>query len=1153
MDILLRKTPTQLRSELLDIVSRDLLGPAGGPEEELDSKSAPRRRYLVGFLAPSHQRVRPHESDSSDRDPDESEDGQAEPTALQATTLRPSSMGLSFSVAKDVEEIALQAEWGRYEKVESAVLTDPESGGFLRVWQRTQHNVPKTIPLIAGSSKSYPLSEFEPEITIRVQVRVVDQSKVVSLFIVNGQVEPQRNQDESWLFQVGLAVAACDGKPIFQERQLLRKRGNLSQKYWDEVRTQSMRYRRHGEYAMGHGVAVTVERDGPLASRLKTRALPRYEVEAQKQPSESEAPKLAGLTLDMELLAKIPDGGFTRALAPLIDAYESWVVNQEQCIQDKQLEEYRDQAESALLGCLRAQDRLREGLKVLDANPQAAQAFRFANLAMSRQRIRSIFAQDTRRGIKQELDQLERPENRSWRLFQLAFFLLNVPAMVDPLHPTRSDPQQHLVDLLWFPTGGGKTEAYLGVAAFTMGLRRLQGRVGAYDGLFGVAVLMRYTLRLLTLQQFQRAAALICACEDIRREAKEHGRNPWGDEPFRIGLWVGQKTTPNRTDDADEAVRESRGGGFTAGRSGKPLQLTSCPWCGTKIDEGKHVEVETFAKGRGRTIVYCGDSMGDCLFSQRRSKGEGLPIITVDEEIYRRLPTLLISTVDKFAQMPWRGETATLFGRVTGYCPRHGFRSPDLQDSDSHPAKNGYPSVRTQHAGPLRPPDLIIQDELHLISGPLGTLVGLYESAVDELCTWDYGGAKVRPKVIASTATVRQAAEQIEGVFARKVEIFPAPGLDAADNFFARNRSTDEMAGRFYLGVCAPGASIKGALIRVYSAFLSGAQVLYERYGQAADPWMTLAGYFGSIRELGSMRRSCDDSVRSWVRKYAERGLANRNVSGVTELTSRVASSEIPKILDDLEVKFDPEAEIERKAAWKANRKSEHRKPIDILLATNMISVGVDVNRLGLMVVAGQPKNTAEYIQATSRVGRSQSAPGIVCTVYNWARPRDLSHYEKFEHFHATFYQHVEALSVTPFAARALDRGLTSVLCAAARLFEERYNANDSAQAFQREDKDLLAVLERMRARVAVVSGDQAAKAFSDQIDQRLHRWHNKIAALTDGTRLGYKGRKDGLTVGLLSEATGAWDDWTVLNSLRNVEATVGLILTGDGIGGSDE
>ena len=340
------------------------------------------------------------------------------------------------------------------------------------------------------------------------------------------------------------------------------------------------------------------------------------------------------------------------------------------------------------------------------------------------------------------------PANRSWYPFQLAFILLNLPSIARLDHPGRSENPDAVADLLWFPTGGGKTEAYLGLTAFALAIRRLQGTVEGRFGEDGVAVLMRYTLRLLTLQQFQRATTLICACEFLRRQAEVRGDHRWGKTPFRIGLWVGAATTPNRTAHSEEALKTVTGSSdkkrFSAiGGGGSPHQLTNCPWCGSKIDfSPRCYHVETPSKGRGRTFVFCGDKFGQCAFSRRQSPDEGIPILVVDEEIYRKLPALLIATVDKFAQMPWKGEAQMLFGQVDSICDRHGFRSPEIDDAGSHPkTKDGkFGPARTVPANPLRPPDLIIQDELHLISGPLGTLVGLYETAIDRLCSWKVGG-----------------------------------------------------------------------------------------------------------------------------------------------------------------------------------------------------------------------------------------------------------------------------------------------------------------------------------------------------------------------------------------------------------------------------
>ena len=463
-----------------------------------------------------------------------------------------------------------------------------------------------------------------------------------------------------------------------------------------------------------------------------------------------------------------------------------------------------------------------------------------------------------------------------------------------------------------------------------------------------------------------------------------------------------------------------------------------------------------------------------------------------------------------------------------------------------------FPAVKTQPVLPLRPPDLIIQDELHLISGPLGTLVGLYETAVDELSTWELNGQKISPKVIASTATIRRARDQVYSIFMREVKIFPPSGLDATDNFFSKRvPSSEKIPGRLYIGICAPGTRMKTVLIRVYAAYMAAAEVLYDKYGRSADPWMTLVGYFNSLRELGGMRRVVDDALRTRLRNMDERGLAQRFVGpwNVDELTSRKSAAAIPRILDRLEAVFDPVLEAERKAKSKAGESLQTSQfPLDVVLATNMISVGVDVNRLGLMVVASQPKATAEYIQATSRVGRA--FPGLVCTVYNWARPRDLSHYERFEHYHATFYQQVEALSVTPFSSRALDRGLSAVLVSHLRLQGDDFNSNDGAGKLPPTHTFIERARESISQRATYVSGtSNVGSQVSQSIQSRLDEWISRAQSTTAPAILGYKRQKGGLSLPLLVKPEEQdWLLFTCLNSLRDVEPEVHLVLNDYGM-----
>lgn len=1136
----------EIRDELHRLMLADLLGPAGGEQEEVDERRVS-ERYLVGMLAPQHATADPERSDAlAVEGQPQAEEGEAEPDAPPNPTLLPSAMGLTGCVDGSVTELVVTAEWGRYERVERPA----EDGGKpRRVWQREPCGGTVTVPLADGALTPQPVAPDEriPEVQLQGRARRVDRDWVVTLFLVNRQQEPKSRKDEAWVFQAGFEVAAAEGRPVFLRRSL-HADGDGGEEA--EQRALAMAYRDEVEFAVGHGVGVEVavdEADPRQARRLATAVVPSYEIKPTVQPNDDPVvqrfPALQEAVLDMAALAELDQGELAGALAPLADAYQAWLDVQQQRIgdPDARLEGFEGAAREALAHGRRALERIRAGIATLadTDDPMSAEAFRFANQAMARQRIHTEAAtrrqHDESRSFEDVLAEVDIARNRSWRPFQLAFFLLNVSALADPVHPERGD--QALVDLLWFPTGGGKTEAYLGLTAYTLGLRRLQGRLGGFDGADGVGVLMRYTLRLLTTQQFQRATALLCACETLRREAVAAGDDRWGVTPFRIGLWVGQRATPNRTEDADRWLKQQRGSsGYARGSGGSPAQFRACPWCGADIKANRDICVEPYLR---RTLTYCGDPTGACPFTARQADGEGLPVVVVDDEIYRLLPDLVIATVDKFAQLPWRGAVQTLFGRVQGRCERHGFRYPDDDEPDNpHPKRGGLPWARTDlPAGPLRPPDLIIQDELHLITGPLGSMVGLYETAVDELSTWQLDNARVRPKVIASTATVRRAQHQAHALFWRDLAIFPPQGLDATDSFFAIQHEPDaDHPGRRYLGICAHGRRIKASLIRVYVAQLAAAQYLYQRYGAAVDPYMTLVGYFNSLRELGGMRRVVDDDVASRLRDAPERGLARRRLRSTRELTSRIGSEEIPRILDQLSVGHDPSSDEDRPP------------PVDVALATNMLSVGVDVPRLGTMIVGGQPKHTAEYIQATSRVGRR--APGLVVTVYNWARPRDLSHYETFAHYHATFYRQVEALSVTPFAPRALDRGLTALLVALVRHARSDWSVEAGAKHVDVAAPEVHAAIEAIRRRAAGVTAmSDLADHVQHELEIRCDQWQGQQAVGHRDLcyRTPYSG---GTAAGLLkAPTTEPWDRWTCLTSLRDVEPGIDLLLADGDLG----
>lgn len=1179
--ILHKATSREIREKLVTMIYKDLLGPVNGEDEEVDEPSLT-ERYLVGAIAPRKRNTKAASSDEIDlaqqEDPAQqdnlaiagrknSDDGDTEESA-PPSSLFPSSIGLSFCVDGNFEEIDIYASWGYYQKGKSEVITDDKSNPKT-VWQRKAIKGDRLFKLadIAANAEQtkewYPDLENAPAVVVRVRCRKIDHDWIVTIFLENRQTEPARNRDSAWLFQPEIKVQGNPDQAIFIRKPLTSSDGLDGELRYEQESLQLL-YRNCVEFAVGHNTSVhaKVVSESALASSpkgdraisLTTSAIPRHIVPNTTPPDEREIPALKGLILDMKVLAQVEAEALPPMLYPIVSAYEQWLRQQE--VNKQQLptspDFYQQAADRNLKDCRTALTRIRSGIELLETNSQAVEAFQFMNAAMALQRIHSLYAEQKRQGKDKTLSDFEKPENYSWRTFQLAFILINLPSLTDLHHRDRQTDQKAICDLLWFPTGGGKTEAYLGLTAYTLAMRRLQGVVAGHDGEHGVAVLMRYTLRLLTLQQFQRATTLICACESLRRK----DTTKWGREPFRIGLWVGNNSTPNWTEQSEETIKQLKGqnqGQNYGGSSGTPHQLTNCPWCGSVIDAGKDIEVLSFEKNIGRTLVYCSDRLGDCAFGRKHSPNEGLPIVVVDEEIYRRLPSLVIATVDKFAQMPWNGKVQMLFGKVNGYCDRHGFRCPDLEDSDGHPKKGNLPAVKTRPHLPLRPPDLIIQDELHLISGALGSMVGLYETAIDRLCTWDVNGQQVRPKVIASTATIRQARHQVHQLFLREVQIFPPQAIAIEDNFFSRQRPpSNDHAGRLYLGICAPGRRLKAALIRVYLVALSAAQQLMDD-GYDADPWMTLVGYFNSLRELGGTRRLVDDDITTRLSKMDKRGLAKRYLSPsrIEELTSRKSSTDIPKILDALERKFEVLTAEERRDKQKERKEQKDKKqqklnPLDVILATNMISVGVDVKRLGLMVTCGQPKNTAEYIQATSRVGRSH--PGLVLTVYNWARPRDLSHYERFEHYHATFYQHVEPLSVTPFSAGALDRGLAALFVSLVRLSGFEFNDNDGAERMITENFNHPDLVSSMEAIADRISQSFQNPNLKEGILYQLHGLRDKWASAAKpneaGTRLQFKASsRGGTTVSLLKNiAHDPNDQFACLNSLRNVEPASPLI-----------
>ncbi len=1124
------QTSESVRHRLVEALNLDLVGPWAGhalSDEKLPGWVRPSTWYLTGFLvptdAPLEQRSDADEDDDLNTVPEHGglpEESSEERKAAKRS-LFPSSMGLSFLVPKQANTLAVTVRWGDYEhearKTGDQAGDEPsEPSGWRRRPEERTLQVDLSKPgdcAVPDSGSGLVLHVVERRIKTESLTDIPVGTRSVSLFLVNRRAPNVEEANLAYAFQAEIEVHSAQG---FVPRPDPRRARAGD---WD-ADVADLHYADAPEYAAGHGVSADWEVVEGACRVLRTTWIPQAHV------AKTDTVDMPDVVLSMDALGALQDGpAATTALTPLVRDYRAWI--------DARREEVarldgarRETGEEMLRRAGLAADRIEGGIAVLSGDAEALDAFRLANRAVAT-------------AMRQRLD-IEAP---AWRAFQLAFLLLNLAGLVDGNHPER-----RMVDLLFFPTGGGKTEAYLALAAFVMVLRRLRrpgegGRQGA-----GVSVIMRYTLRLLTLDQLSRAAGLICALE-LEREADPQRYGEW---PFEIGLWVGKAATPNvmgRKGERGSDSARSKTNRFQRNPDSNPspIPLENCPWCGARFTPNSFT-LEPNADAPEHLRVACADY--ECHFSGDRP----LPIVAVDEPLYRRLPAFLIATVDKFASLPWVGQTGMLLGGAERFDER-GFYGPTAP-------RTGQPLGK-----PLPPPDLVIQDELHLIAGPLGTMVGLYESAIEALCKRHLPADAVGPKIVASTATARQADDQIQALFARPLtQVFPPPGPDRRDSFFARTRSVEDVPGRLYLGIVSPGRNPKVLMRRTWLALMGAAQRAYAEAGgdknldNPADPYMTVLGYFNSLRELGGARRILEEEVQGTIRRYRDRkrigeqsGLfESRQASwDVLELTSRVSTDKVADARRRLETRFH-----------------DRKQRVDSAIATNMISVGLDIARLGLMVVLGQPKTHAEYIQATSRVGRDDRRPGLVVTLLNMHKPRDRSHYERFRHYHETFYRSVEVSSVTPFSARALDRGLAGALVGLARHGE---SALTPPMGVEKLD-DVRPVLERMLLDAFKARVDEQPLQDEEERAERRTSVHHRVVDLLDSwSTVLHDYRADNVAVGY---QRGEWSrphkpllremldrdfesdhhrKFRANRSLRDVEPEVGLRLRNLGGGEVDD
>jgi hypothetical protein len=982
------------RDRLVDRLVQDLVGP-NSEDEALSDR--PTQRYSTGILYPQDAALEAEEDlDGGGLAVNEIEDsplGADDATVALYATLKPAVAGMSFAlearVREEVPRLTAEIRCGTYTLFrvddEGAEVDGPPPRRDRERWRRHAHTLLTPVRLTLGEQRIRFDAQGLAGLELYVLVRPYAGLLTVTMAVTNlrRRGESRAFDEEQHFFQVQLAVSALENA-AFAPRPSRRAETD------DDSRSAALIYRHVTEHVVGHTCSACAELgDDGSVTRLRTDWVPTADVPAVSDRGDRAFDSLrdgtAASPLSSQWLSEASPEELASGLAVLVKCYRMWIDQERQRIQSLPVP-LRAQATKHLERCEQGAARIEEGVSLLGVAgaPSVRDAFQLAQRAMQMQ------------------FRWSRGTDLDWRPFQLAFQLLVLPSLADRAHDGRET-----MDLLWFPTGGGKTEAYLALASFVIFHRRLAA-TAADDGA-GVAVLMRYTLRLLTVQQFQRAAAVIFACELLRLSEVSTGNSRLGDAAIGIGLWVGKAATPLTLKEACEGG----GGGFAT-----PVQLTTCPSCGSALE---------WDISRSRSRVRCTSEPQQCVLA---STVASLPVWTIDEEIYRHAPSLLIGTIDKFAQIVRNLETRVLFARGAR-------RSP---------------------------PDLIVQDELHLISGPLGSMAGLYEVAIDELCRSERG----RVKIVGSTATIRRAEDQIRALFDRETYQFPAPGIDASNSGFAV-LDTAKPARR-YVGVTTAGRSATYMLQALVACLLQAATE-HGASEEERDYYWTLLAYFNSLRELGRALVLMQDDVPVSIKQFAaRRGEVPRQVEAPAELTSRVRSYEIRDMLDRLR-----------------NRPGE-AGVVDLLLASNMISVGMDIPRLGLMVVNAQPKSLSEYIQATSRVGRG-SVPGLVVTMYNSMRARDRSHYETFATWHQSLYRDVEATSVTPFASRAQDKALHAVIVALVRHIVPGMETSPVLTPSRRDDVEKVAAV--IASRVARVDPLELSRV-TEKVVRLLDEWQDR-------------------------------------------------------------
>ena len=968
-----------------------------------------------------------------------------------------------------------------------------------RAWQRTDGKVPLTLPVESTKKMQHiELPEgVNKETKVGYHTKVYEHKglKYVKILLINDSERhdadrfsnKSRSLNQKCLFQSRITVRCEHLQPLPAHVEKI--------PFDPEAERLNFLYRKVKSYGIAHNCSLTWKRNNGK-TEVETTFIPGTPViEIDNNLADIKDERF----IQVRNIKNLSVFGKSRAdviddMDYFVSFYETWIEQQEKSA--KKLTDQKTIAKS-IIGTQRVNlSRMKDNIELLKED-DVFKAFQLMNLAMFMQIIISNDEDFSKKekelseirdmSIYNDLDFFKDYdcENRiefdpAYRPFQLAFILLSLDSIVDP----NSRARREIVDLIWFPTGGGKTEAYLAVTAFTIIWRRLTNPK-IYSG---TTVIMRYTLRLLTAQQFERASRLISVLEFLR--TRDQFNDILRNKPITIGQWVGMSSTPNTVKKASEQVGHiedecTKQRGFPQDKNN--FQVSSCPWCGTKlITKDNNEWIYGFRADNKNFKIFCVNEK--CPFH------EGLPVQVVDEMLYRDPPTLLFGTVDKFAMLAWKPESYAFFNT---------------------------------HDKTKLPPDLIIQDELHLLNGPLGSICGLYEGVIELLCTRDGAG----PKIISATATTRNTEEQVKRLYgSRKVNIFPPQGLTYDDSFFAKVKAGKTK--RTYVGFMPTGKTIIDTQLHLLAYMLVTRAQIYDRFADEGafnviDNYWTIVSYFNSLKDVGRIANKIGDEIFELTRQFQEMLIGDKklwfNYLGFSkrtrELTRREPSSRIKSTLNELTEPFTKDKIVE------ANGYTYLNNIVDLLLATNMISVGIDVGRLNVMLINGMPRNVAEYIQASSRIGRNTY--GLVLTLLNANQAREKSYFEHFISFHRSFYKFVEPLSVTPFTEMTLEKALTSVLVTYIRqYYNESLGSDLHAENFTADKIDHL--MKYLKERYA--DRKDMFSFFESKLRTSADEWVDKV--------INYKYTKYSELLVRPADQDELNRNWVVMQSMREIDTS---------------